>query len=159
MVPGSHRAFFSLPQDVRGFATGDRFGPLTGGALVKPVPCRAGSLLIFTEALTRKQLWPACKSSAALRLSHARAAADGALPWRAAHQRRTLLYRYSSRGFDGGNGADSRVGERQSESFHDTAGFRGGMSPLGQAILEPAHLGNRPDIAALLAEEERGGGG
>ena len=52
-----------------------------------------------------------------------------------------------------------RVGERQSESFHDTSGFRGDMSPLGQAILEPAHLGNRPDIAALLAEEEQGGGG
>ena len=70
VVPGSHKSFFSLPQDVRGFATGDRFGPLTGGALVKPVPCRAGSLLIFTEALTRKQLWPAhltCKSSQVLR--------------------------------------------------------------------------------------------
>ena len=169
VVPGSHKSFFSLPQDVRGFATGDRFGPLTGGALVKPVPCRAGSLLIFTEALTRKQLWPAhltcngsfhgSKSSAELRLSRARVGADGALPWRATHQRRTLLYRYSSRGFDGGNGAHSGVGERQSESFHDTSGFRGDMSPLGQAILEPAHLGNRPDMVALLVEEEQGGGG
>ena len=80
-------------------------------------------------------------------------------PDQSERQRRTLLYRYSSRGFDGGNGAGSGVGERQSESFHDTSGFRGGMSPLGQAILEPAHLGNRPDIAALLAEEEQGGGG
>jgi hypothetical protein len=29
------------------------------------------------------------------------------------------------------------------------------MAPLGRAILEPAHLGARPDIAALLEEQER----
>jgi hypothetical protein len=28
------------------------------------------------------------------------------------------------------------------------------VSALGQAILEPAHYGNRPDIAALIAAEE-----
>ena len=32
--------------------------------------------------------------------------------------------------------------------------FRESLSALGQAILEPAHYGNRPDIAALIAAEE-----
>ena len=53
-------------------------------AAVRPPGPR--SALIFTEAL-----------------SH------GCAPWRAAHQRRTLLYRFSSRGFDGGGASRGRV--------------------------------------------------
>ena len=123
VIPGSHKAFFNMPDDVRSLQANERFGADTGGTLVRPVPMKAGSALIFTEAL-----------------SH------GALPWTGAHQRRTLLYRYSSRGFSGGGGlADPK----------DYAPFRPELSPLGQAILEPAHLGNRPDILSLLKEEER----
>ena len=36
----------------------------------------------------------------------------------------------------------------------DTSAFYDQMTPLGQAILEPAHLGNRPDILGLLLAEE-----
>ena len=39
----------------------------------------------------------------------------------------------------------------------DYAPFYEEMSPLGKAILEPPHYGNRPDIAALLLEEEHQG--
>ncbi len=67
----------------------------------------------------------------------------GALPWIADHQRRTLLYRYAERGFS-----------TNSNRLHDYAPFYEEMSPLGKAILEPAHYGNRPDIAALLRQEE-----
>ena len=118
--------------------------------------------------------------------------ADGAMPWRAEHQRRTLLYRYSSRGFSAHSGVEAPAGPA----------YREELSPLGQAILEcandhllpahlarlvqpllcngapeqslnsirtmpalkrgvvsvcacrPAHLGNRPDILALLEAEE-----
>ena len=122
VIPGSHKAFFNMPPDVRSLASGSRFGPNTGGALVRPVTCKAGSALIFTEAL-----------------SH------GALPWTGSHQRRTLLYRYSSRGFSGaGHLADPA----------QYAPFRAELSPLAQAVLEPAHLGNRPDILSLLEQEE-----
>ena len=69
VVPGSHKAFFNLPPEVRDItAACDRFHDQTGGALLKRVPCKAGSALIFTEAL-----------------SH------GCAPWRAPHQRRTML--------------------------------------------------------------------
>ena len=63
--------------------------------------------------------------------------ADGAMPWRADHQRRTLLYRYSSRGFSAHSGVEAPAGPA----------YREELSPLGQAILEcandhllPAHL-------------------
>ena len=68
----------------------------------------------------------------------------GALPWIADHQRRTLLYRYAERGFSSGG----------SNNVLDYAPFYQEMTPLGKAILEPAHYGSRPDIAALLRQEE-----
>lgn len=57
-VPGSHKASFSLPHGV--------------DDLVKPVPLKAGDMVVFTEALTH-----------------------GTLPWRAEHQRLALLYKYA----------------------------------------------------------------
>ena len=64
-VPGSHKANFPLP---KGWADmGERLAPG-----VTPVPARAGSAIIFTEALTH-----------------------GTLPWRAHHERRTVFLKYS----------------------------------------------------------------
>ena len=77
------------------------------------------------------------------RLARREALTHGALPWIAAHQRRTLLYRYAERGFSAG-----------SNDIADYAPFYDSMSPLAQAILEPAHYNNRPGIADLLAEQE-----
>jgi hypothetical protein len=57
-VPGSHKASFALPHGV--------------DDLVKPVPLKAGDMVVFTEALTH-----------------------GTLPWRAEHQRLALLYKYA----------------------------------------------------------------
>lgn len=64
----------------------------------------------------------------------------GAQPWVASHQRRTLLYRFAAQGFTSGY----RVAPPWAES----------LSPLGKAIMEPPHQGSRPDLAALIAEEE-----
>ena len=50
------------------------------------------------------------------------------MPWRADHQRRTLLYRYSSRGFSAHSGVEAPAGPA----------YREELSPLGQAILECA---------------------
>ena len=55
VVPGSHKSFFNLPEDIRAITPAmERFKGETGGPLLKTVPCRAGSALIFTEALSRK---------------------------------------------------------------------------------------------------------
>jgi hypothetical protein len=117
VIPASHKAHFNIPPSVRTFQSGERFGTWTGGELVRAVPCKAGSCIIFSEAL-----------------SH------GALPWVANHQRRTLLYRFAARGFQPGAPPD--------------LSFAAELSPLGRAIMEPAHISGRPDLAKLLAEEE-----
>jgi len=63
-VPGSHKANFPCPAEVRRFE-------INPGCVVH-VPIRAGSALIFTEALTH-----------------------GTLDWAAQYERRALLYKYS----------------------------------------------------------------
>ena len=85
----------------------------------------------------------AARAADLLRSALREALTHGALPWVAAHQRRTLLYRYAERGFSAG-----------SNDIADYAPFYDSMSPLAQAILEPAHYNHRPGIADLLAEQE-----
>ena len=53
---GCSKAFFNMPPDVRSLEANARFGPSTGGTLARPVPCKAGSVLIFTEALSHGAL-------------------------------------------------------------------------------------------------------
>ena len=64
-VPGSHKANLPLPESWRDMAKG--FAPG-----VTPIPCRAGSVVLFTEALTH-----------------------GTAPWLGAGERRTLFLKYS----------------------------------------------------------------
>ncbi|RIK36477.1 MAG: mitomycin antibiotics/polyketide fumonisin biosynthesis protein [Chloroflexi bacterium] len=63
-IPGSHKANYALPQEIRE-------AHYQAGCVVIP-EARAGSLVIFTEALTH-----------------------GTTPWWGKHQRRSLLYKYS----------------------------------------------------------------
>jgi Phytanoyl-CoA dioxygenase (PhyH) len=63
-VPGSHKANFPCPAEVRRFE-------VSPGCVIQ-VPIRAGSVLIFTEALTH-----------------------GTLDWAAPYERRALLFKYS----------------------------------------------------------------
>jgi ectoine hydroxylase-related dioxygenase (phytanoyl-CoA dioxygenase family) len=63
-IPGSHKANVPLPNDVRHYTARTDW--------VRQVPQRAGSVAIFTEALTH-----------------------GTLPWRAPYDRRSLLLKYS----------------------------------------------------------------
>ena len=89
--------------------------------------CRTATVtfqIVFTEALTH-----------------------GTKPWRGRQQRRTLLYRY----------AEGHINNFSSVSAADPqvyAPFRDEMPPLAQAVLEPPHGGERPDILALLEQEE-----
>jgi hypothetical protein len=62
-IPGSHKASFFCSWEMRRLEVGAEF--------VRQVPARAGSAILFTEALTH-----------------------GALPWSAAHERRVAFMRY-----------------------------------------------------------------
>jgi ectoine hydroxylase-related dioxygenase (phytanoyl-CoA dioxygenase family) len=81
--------------------------------LVYNVPCRAGDLLIFNEATTH-----------------------GTLPWRAAHERRSLLYRFSPKylHFAGG--------------YHQTSfpDWVNELTEAQRAVLEPPYIYDRPLI-------------
>ena len=63
-VPGSHKSNYAAPQALRRLED-------DWGCVVQPV-ARAGSVIIFTEALTH-----------------------GTLPWNSANERRAMLYKYS----------------------------------------------------------------
>ncbi|MEZ4868301.1 MAG: phytanoyl-CoA dioxygenase family protein [Caldilineaceae bacterium] len=63
-IPGSHKANYPCPPEIRE-------AHIDSGCVVIPA-ARAGSVVIFTEALTH-----------------------GTAPWTAHHQRRSLLYKYS----------------------------------------------------------------
>ena len=63
-IPGSHKVNYPCPQEIRE-------AHVESGCVVVP-EAKAGSVVIFTEALTH-----------------------GTAPWQAAHQRRSLLFKYS----------------------------------------------------------------
>ena len=65
-IPGSHKSAFSPPDGITCVGT--------PSACVQQIPCRAGSAVIFTEALRH-----------------------GTLDWKAPTQRRSLFYKYSPR--------------------------------------------------------------
>ncbi len=81
--------------------------------IVHHVPCKAGDLLIFNEATTH-----------------------GTLPWKAAHERRTLMYRFSPKylHFAGGY-YQSQFPEWVNE-----------LTEAQRAVLEPPYIYNRPLI-------------
>ena len=64
LVPGSHKCNFALPLGLRSYEQHQEF--------VKQITCKAGDVVIFTEAVTH-----------------------GTLPWQGEHQRRSILIRYS----------------------------------------------------------------
>lgn len=64
LIPGSHKGNYPCPQSVKQYEAHQEF--------VKPITCKAGDAIIFTEAVTH-----------------------GTLPWKAKHQRRSFLTRYS----------------------------------------------------------------
>lgn len=65
-IPGSHKANFPIPREMQGFKDGK-----VDTSLLRSVPCKSGSAIIFTEAL-----------------SH------GAAPWNNETERVTLFYKY-----------------------------------------------------------------
>ena len=114
-LPGSHKSNFACPES---------FESLTDpGPWVKPVPLRAGSVVLFTEALTH-----------------------GTLPWTAEHERRALMYRYTPghMAFVGRYWEDGREhsgGAYPRPCHTDTDDW----TPLERRMLEPPYVWERPD--------------
>ena len=69
-VPGSHNSHFPTPHDLSDFSDGK-----VDTSVLRSVPCKAGSVVIFPEAL-----------------------AHGALPWNKDHDRVNLFYKYNHAG-------------------------------------------------------------
>ena len=105
LIPGSHKGNFSCPPAMRKYERYQEF--------IKQVTCKAGDVVIFTEALTH-----------------------GTLPWKAKHQRRSLLYRYTA-----GNLAYAPGYETWATRF-------GELKEDQRAVLEPPYnpLLNRPQL-------------
>jgi hypothetical protein len=97
-IPGSHKSNVRLPDDFRHFR---KIGPW-----LQCPEAPAGSLVIFTEALTH-----------------------GTMPWRADHERRSLLYKYSP--------------GHQSWSKNLRPEFSLPMDEVGQALVRPPYHGRR----------------
>lgn len=113
-LPGSHKANFACPAG---------FEPLTDpGPWIERVALRAGSALIFTEALTH-----------------------GTLPWAADHERRALFYRYSPghAAFVGPYREDGR--ERPGGAYPPADAAADDWHPLARRILEPPYVHERLD--------------
>lgn len=113
-LPGSHKSSFACPES---------FKPLTDpGSWIEPVPLKAGSVVLFTEALTH-----------------------GTLPWTADHERRALFYRYTPghMAFVGRYREDGREhpgGAYPRPSHADADDW----SPLERRMLEPPYAWERP---------------
>jgi ectoine hydroxylase-related dioxygenase (phytanoyl-CoA dioxygenase family) len=64
LIPGSHKGNYPCPPEMRRYEAYQEF--------IKPLTCKAGDVVIFTEAVTH-----------------------GTIPWKGKHQRRSLLFRFS----------------------------------------------------------------
>ena len=114
-LPGSHKSSFACPSS---------FESLTEpGPWIRSVPLRAGSAVIFTEALTH-----------------------GTLPWTAEHERRALFYRYmpGHMAFVGRYREDGREhpGGAYPQPFHAPDDD---WSREERRMLEPPYAWERPD--------------
>ena len=115
VVPGSHKSDFPRPDSF--------LDPENCGPLLRRIPHRAGSAIIFTEALTH-----------------------GTLPWTAEHERRALLYRYTP-----GNMAFVGRYRQDSAELPDWAYPRpsdaadADLTPELRRLLEPPYVSERSD--------------
>ncbi|KAL1503143.1 hypothetical protein AB1Y20_011205 [Prymnesium parvum] len=98
VVPGSHKANFAVPP-----ALADLADPELNEFLRQP-RVLAGDVLLFTEAVLH-----------------------GTLPWRAAHQRRTVIYRFAPAGSAYGRGYSPQWPPKTLE----------GMTEAQQAVMQP----------------------
>ena len=121
-VPGSHKSNFACPES---FLWMREPGPW-----LQHIPHRAGSAIIFTEALTH-----------------------GTLPWTADHERRALLYRYTP-------GHMAFVGRYRQDGAEEagwayprsSAVPEDALTPELRRMLEPPYVSDRSDTIAEPAD-------
>ena len=104
-IPGSHKANYKAPPDVARLET--------DLGLVRTIAAPAGSVVIFTEALTH-----------------------GTMPWKASHERRSILYKYAP-------GILTYANKYLPEGVEDVLGE---LTPAQRAVLEPPYRNQRPSV-------------
>lgn len=117
-LPGSHKSSFACPDSLKSLTD--------AGPPVTPVPLKAGSAVLFTEALTH-----------------------GTMPWTAEHERRTLFYRYMP-------GHTAFVGRYREDGREHPGGAyplpshsaTDDWTPVERRMLEPPYAWERPDTIA-----------
>ncbi len=110
-IPGSHKSNFPLPRDAATMKM--------DLGVVLEVPLKAGSAIIFTEAL-----------------SH------GTLPWAADYERRSMLFKYSPGPLNHAPPANlSDAQDYLPSGIHE---IWDDLTPQQQAVLEPPYHPNRP---------------
>jgi ectoine hydroxylase-related dioxygenase (phytanoyl-CoA dioxygenase family) len=107
-IPGSHKSNYPTPRDVA------RLEKDLG--CVRQVAARAGSAIIFTEALTH-----------------------GTFPWKASHERRSILYKYSP----------GPLSYSRRHLPGDIADHLEELTPAQRAVIEPPYLPHRPRVGQL----------
>ena len=114
-VPGSHKSNFACPES---FLNLEDPGPW-----LQRMPYRAGSAIIFTEALTH-----------------------GTLPWAAEHERRALLLRYTP-GHMAFVGRYRQNGREESDWAYPrpSDAAEGDLTPELRRLLEPPYVSERAD--------------
>ncbi len=115
VVPGSHKSGFPRPESF--------LHPENCGPLLRRISHRAGSAIIFTEALTH-----------------------GTLPWTAEHERRALLYRYTP-GHMAFVGRYRQDGAEQPDWAYPrpSDAADADLTPSVRRLLEPPYVSERSD--------------
>jgi hypothetical protein len=115
-IPGSHKANFPCPKAFLNFEkTGD---------WVVHVPAKAGSAIVFTEALTH-----------------------GTWPWTAKHERRSLLYKYTP-GHIAWSGRGDQTGavSKAIHLYHQESVTTNGWTEQQRRLLTEPYYAGRPDV-------------
>ena len=121
-IPGSHKSNYPLPRDIARLEK--------DAGVVKQVPVKAGSVIIFTEAL-----------------------AHGTMPWKADHERRSVLYKYTP----GSIAQNNPEAYRNPAITSDTKNYRpegveevlDELTPLQRKLMERPYHSSRPSLTAV----------
>ena len=122
VVPGSHKSSFRRPEAL--------LDPEQCAPMLRHIAHRAGSAIVFTEALTH-----------------------GTLPWTAQHERRAVLLRYTPphMAFVGRYRQDGAEQPGFAYPVPSDAA-EGDLTPRARAMLEPPYVSERPDTLAATPE-------
>ena len=140
LVPGTHKSNVASPPSLRNHTAYQEF--------VKQVTCKAGDVVIFSEATVsaaapqatpptpRVVCWPRHTDSALTLCPVPQT--HGTLPWQADYQRRSVLFRYSPANLAYAGGRHEFDRDVRASAAWPASWYRG-LTPEQRAVLEPPY--------------------